>query len=119
MFGTVMGEEWFAPWGYVAFRNIPVGIEGAASLWSKGVRNLSTPLGEIISPDGVVYCHPIFQGKSFFKAYGVVIHDILDLKWGKEYRLESCPMRRHFAYQSICQRVTLRQDRLVLSHPLL
>ena len=69
LFGTVMGEEWFAPWGYVAFRNIPVGIEGAASLWSKGVRNLSTPLGEIISPDGVVYCHPIFQGKSFFKAY--------------------------------------------------
>ena len=65
LFGTVMGEEWFAPWGYVAFRNIPVGIEGAASLWSKGVRNLR----EIISPDGVVYCHPIFQGKSFFKAY--------------------------------------------------
>ena len=38
LFGTVMGEEWFAPWGYVAFRNIPVGIEGAASLWSKGVQ---------------------------------------------------------------------------------
>lgn len=32
LFGTVMGKEWFAPWGYVAFRDIPVGIEGAVSL---------------------------------------------------------------------------------------
>ncbi len=37
----------------------------------KGVRNLSTPLasffwGKIISPDGVVYCHPIFQDESFY-----------------------------------------------------
>lgn len=32
LFGTVMREEWFAPWRYVAFRDIPVGIEGAVSL---------------------------------------------------------------------------------------
>ena len=56
--------------GYVAFRDIPVGIEGAASLRGKRVRNLSTPLdppfwGKIISLDGVVYCHPIFQDESF------------------------------------------------------
>lgn len=44
LFGTVMGEERFVPWGYVVFCDIPVGIEGAASLRSKWVRNLSTPL---------------------------------------------------------------------------
>ena len=32
LFGAVMGEEGFAPWGYVAFRDIPVGIEGAVIL---------------------------------------------------------------------------------------
>lgn len=53
LFGTVMREEWFAPWGYVAFRDIPVGIEGAVSLRSKGVRNLSTPLA------------PFFGGKLY------------------------------------------------------
>ena len=63
LFGTVIREEWFAPWRYVAFRDIPVGIEGAVSLRSKGVRNLSTPLaslfwGKIISPDGVYIATP-------------------------------------------------------------
>ena len=53
LFGTVMREEWFTPWGYVAFRDIPVGIEGAVSLRSKGVRNLSTPLA------------PFFGGKLY------------------------------------------------------
>lgn len=41
---AVMGEERFVPYGYVASRDIPVRIEDAAFLWSKGVRNLSTPL---------------------------------------------------------------------------
>ena len=43
-FVAVMGEERFVPYGYVAFRDIPVRIEDAAFLRSKGVRNLSTPL---------------------------------------------------------------------------
>lgn len=102
--------------GYVVFRDIPVGIEGAVSLRSKGVRNLSTPFppfwGEIISLDGVVYCHPIFQDESLYSGTPhtyIGCRDLrpLALKWGKEHKLERCSMRRRFAYTSIYWRDTL------------
>lgn len=53
----------------------------------KGITLWKALLRERILSDGMVYCHPISQGRHYFKAHhathkGVVIHDALCPKTG-------------------------------------
>lgn len=97
--------------GYVVFRDIPVGIEGAVSLRSKGVRNLSTPFppfwGEIISLDGVVYCHPIFQDESLYSGTPHTYIGCRDLRPPCPKMGQGAQTRKVFDEEAFCLHVYL------------